>query len=112
MAHYAFLDENNKVIEVIVGKDEDDIETLPDEFSDWEEYYLTKRPEASDCKRTSYNTANNQHLGNGEPFRGNYAGIGYFYDATNDVFYPTMPEIDGKTFELDNSIWNWVEVTE
>lgn len=104
MAHYAFLDENNKVIEVIVGKDEDDIETLPDGFSDWEQYYLTKRPNASDCKRTSYNTLNNAHKLDGTAFRGNYAGIGYSYDETNDVFIAPQP-FDSWT--LNTSTWSW-----
>jgi len=112
MAHYAFLDENNKVIEVIVGKDEDDTDSLPEGFSDWEQYYLSKRDEASDCKRTSYNTSQNQYNGDGTAFRGNYAGIDFSYDSVNDVFIPPQPEENGKTFELDTSTWSWVEITE
>lgn len=81
MAHYAFLDENNIVTEVIVGRHE--YETV-DGISDWEEYYGNIRGQV--CKRTSYN-------GN---IRGVYAGIGYTYDAINDVFVapvePTEPE--------------------
>ena len=104
MAHYAFLDENNIVTEVIVGKNENDLATLPEGFDDWEQYYLTKRSAAYDCKRTSYNTINNQHLLNNTPFRGNYAGIGYIYDETNDVFYSPQPN---DSWILNTSIWIW-----
>ena len=104
MAHYAFLDENNIVIEVIVGKDEDDTETLPEGFTDWEQYYLTKRDLASDCKRTSYNTAQNQHSTGGTAFRGNYAGVGSVYDASNDVFYSPKPY---DSWILNTSKWIW-----
>jgi hypothetical protein len=41
--------------------------------------------------QTSYNTHGNQHP-EGRPLRGNYAGIGYTYDATNDVFVAPKPE--------------------
>ena len=88
MAHYAFI-KDNIVTEVITGKDE--TETAPDGFADWEEYYLTKRPGQDACKRTSYNTHANEHRLGGTPFRGNYAGKGYTYDSSNDVFYETQP---------------------
>jgi hypothetical protein len=71
MAHYAFL-YNNIVTEVIVGIDETElIEGLPPE-----EWYGNFRKQP--CVRTSYN-------GN---IRGKFAGIGDFYDATTDKFYP------------------------
>ena len=70
MAHYAFLNENNVVIEVITGIDETElIEGL-----DPETWYGNFRGQT--CKRTSYN--NN--------YRGVYAGIGYIYDAELDIF--------------------------
>jgi hypothetical protein len=75
MAHYAFLDENNIVTEVITGIDETElIEGL-----DTETWYGNFR--AQTCKRTSYN--NN--------IRKQYAGIGYTYDAVNDVFIEPQP---------------------
>ena len=75
MAHYAFLDENNLVTEVIVGIDETElIEGL-----DTETWYGNFRGQT--CKRTSYN--NN--------IRKQYAGIGYTYDAVNDVFIAPQP---------------------
>lgn len=80
MAHYAFLDENNVVVDVIVGRDESNM--------DWEGYYSLRRGLA--CKRTSYNTRGGISS-DGEPFRKNYAGIGYTYDAQRDAFIPPKP---------------------
>ena len=75
MAHYAFLDSNNIVTEVITGIDETElIEGL-----DPETWYGNFRGQT--CKRTSYN--NN--------IRKQYAGIGYTYDAVNDVFIRPQP---------------------
>ena len=95
MAHYAFLDDNNIVTEVIVGKDEG-------EGTDWEVYYGNFRGQT--CKRTSYNTSANAHSGEGTAFRGNYAGIGYTYDSTNDVFIAPKPY---SKWVLDEPTWSW-----
>ena len=76
MAHYAFLDENNIVTEVIVGVDE--TETI--DGLDTEIWYGNFRNQT--CKRTSYN-------GN---IRFNYAGIGYTYDSTRDAFIAPEPK--------------------
>ena len=87
MAHYAFLDENNIVTEVITGIDETElIEGL-----DTETWYGNFRGQV--CKRTSYN--NN--------IRKKYAGIGYTYDAINDVFIAPQPY---PSWTLDND-FNW-----
>jgi len=78
--------------------------------------------------QTSYNTHGNQHP-EGRPLRGNYAGIGYTYDRTNDVFYAAQPyaswlldqttwtwkapvamPTDGKQYKWDEATTNWVEV--
>lgn len=53
--------------------------------------------------QTSYNTHGNQHP-EGRPLRGNYAGIGYTYDATNDVFYAPKPS---DTAVLNETTWLW-----
>jgi hypothetical protein len=75
MAHYAFLDENNIVTEVITGIDEAElIEGL-----DTETWYGNFRGQV--CKRTSYNGS----------IRKNYAGIGFTYDAELDAFIPPKP---------------------
>ena len=102
MAHYAFINENNIVTEVIVGKDEDDLDTLPEGFADWEEWYADFRGQT--CKRTSYNTIANTHTGDGTPFRGNYAGIGFSYDEVNDVFLAPKPY---PSWVLNETTWTW-----
>jgi hypothetical protein len=81
MAHYAFLDENNIVTEVIVGKDESNF--------NWEQQYGMFRGQL--CKRTSFNTIGGIHKLGGTPFRKNYAGIGYTYDQTRDAFIAPKP---------------------
>lgn len=81
MAHYAFIDENNIVVEVIVGKNENE-GTL-----DWEKHYGDIK--GYRCRRTSYNTHGGRHLTGGIPFRKNYAGIGYIYDEIRDAFIPS-----------------------
>lgn len=76
MAHYAFLDENNIVTEVITGRNETEV---VEGISDWEAYYGEFRGQT--CVRTSYN-------GN---IRKNFAGIGFTYDAQRDAFIPPKP---------------------
>ena len=83
MAHYAFLNMQNIVTEVIVGKDETDGPT------NWEMHYGNIREQV--CKRTSYNTRGGVHSEGGVPFRKNYAGIGYSYDEVRDAFIPPKP---------------------
>jgi hypothetical protein len=114
MAHYAFLDENNTVTEVIVGIDETElIEGL-----DPETWYGNFRGQV--CKRTSYN-------GN---IRKNFASIGLQYDPVRDAFIPSKNyeswvldeetckwkapveyPIDGKDYHWDESTVSWVEDT-
>jgi hypothetical protein len=91
MAHYAILDENNVVTNVIVGRDEND-QTAG--VSDWEAYYAFKLGlPAEQVKRTSYNTLNGEHLLGGTAFRGTFASTGYTYDPDLDEFVaPPDPE--------------------
>lgn len=92
MAHYAFLDENNVVVEVIVGRDEGEGGV------DWEAYYARVRGvPSSRCKRTSYNTIDGVHRLGGTPYRGTYAGIGFRYDAEADRFVPPEPDASVAT---------------
>ena len=101
MAHYAFLNDNNIVTEVITGVDEDAKDTLPEGFDSWEAWYADFRGQT--CKRTSYNTVANSHTLDGTPFRGNYAGIGFTYDEDEDAFYPPQPF---PSWSLDeNYVW-------
>jgi hypothetical protein len=83
MAHYAFLDQSNIVIEVIVGKNENE------EGINWEQHYGNFRGQT--CKQTSYNTQGGVHLLGGTPFRKNYAGIGFQYDSQRDAFIAPKP---------------------
>lgn len=83
MAHYAFLDKNNVVVQVIVGKDENE------GIYDWEEFYGAEM--RLKCKRTSYNTVGGVHVNGGTPFRKNFASVGYTYDAVKDAFIPPKP---------------------
>lgn len=100
MAHYALLNEQNIVTQVIVGRDEAD---LPEGITSWEDYYGTVHGQT--CKRTSYNTHGNQHVTGGKPFRGNYAGIGYTYDETRDAFLAPQPF---PSWLLDDTTMSWV----
>jgi len=79
MPHFAKLDENNIVTAVFVGRVEDE----------GCEQKLSERT-GDVYKQTSYNTVAGQHP-EGRPFRKNYAGIGYQYDATRDAFIPPKP---------------------
>jgi hypothetical protein len=87
MAHYAFLDENNIVTEVIVGKDETE---LIDGLTP-EEWYGNYRGQT--CVRTSYNGK----------IRYNYAGIGYTYDPIDDAFIAPMPLCEHDSLTLTDA---------
>ena len=100
MAHYAFINENNIVDEVIVGRDEDD---LVEGVTSCEEYYAAQRP-GHRCLRTSYNTVAGAHTSGGTPFRGNYAGIGYSYEEALDAFIPPQPF---PSWTLNESTYSW-----
>lgn len=102
MAHYAFLDENNIVTHVIVGRDEGD---LPDGVTDWETYYGELMGQA--CKRTSYNSRGGVHSAGDVAFRYNYAGIGYEFDpdrGDDGAFIPTKPF---ESWVLDDTTCLW-----
>ena len=96
MAHYSFLNMQNIVTEVIVGKDETDGPT------NWEMHYGNIREQV--CKRTSYNTRGGVHSEGGTPFRKNYAGIGYTYDFARDAFIPPKP-FDSWTLNENSCLW-------
>jgi hypothetical protein len=121
MAHYALLDSNNIVVQVITGVDENVIQTDLDgtqvggSSEAWEKFYES-RPEFAGliCKRTSYN-------GN---IRANYAGIGFKYDQDFNVFIPPQPypswKLNYTTYQweapvakpetIEGYYWKWSEV--
>jgi len=88
MAHYAYLDDNNIVVAVTVGKDETELIN----GLDTETYYAQGTPYT--VKRTSYN--NN--------YRKNYAGIGYTYDEARDAFIAPKPY---ESWLLDEETCRW-----
>lgn len=100
MAHYAFIDENNIVVEVITGRNEDEV---VDGITDWEQWYGNYR--GLTCKQTSYNTFRGQHKNGGTPFRGNFAGIGYTYDAQLNAFIPPKKY---PSWILNTNTFDWV----
>jgi len=89
MAHYAYIDNNNIVVAITVGKDETElIDGL-----DTETYYAQGTPYA--VKRTSYNGK----------IRKNYAGIGFTYDAQRDAFIAPKPQ---NAVGLDEDTCQWI----
>ena len=91
MAHYAFLDNNNIVTEVIVGIDETElIENL-----DPETWYSNFRGQT--CKRTSYNSN----------IRYNYAGVSYSYDPVADAFIAPEPTCGHAELTLNKTNYKW-----
>jgi hypothetical protein len=117
MSHFAQIDENNIVTQVIVIE-QDVVDTgLFGDPASW--------------VQTSYNTYGGVHSQGGTPLRKNYAGIGYTYDSTRDAFIPpkpynswvlnedtclyeaptSMPD-DGKMYSWDEDTTSWVELTE
>jgi hypothetical protein len=120
MAHYAFLDENNIVTQVIVGVEENElIEGLDPEI-----WYGNFKGQV--CKRTSYNTVGNVHLSGGTPLRKNFASVGFIYDESWDAFRAPQPfpswKLDYETFtwippvpypELnEGDAWRWGEINQ
>jgi len=88
MSHYAKV-VNGKVTQVIVAEPEffkTFVDTSPGTWI-----------------ATSYNTYGNKHFAGGIPLRGNFAGVGYSYDATEDVFYAPQPY---PSWSLDEN-WLW-----
>jgi hypothetical protein len=89
MAHYAYLDENNIVVAVTVGKDE--TELIND--LDTETYYAQGTPYK--VKRTSYNAKT----------RKNYAAVGFTYDEVRDAFIAPKPD---NATGFDENTCRWI----
>jgi hypothetical protein len=130
MSHFAKLDENNVVVFVTVGRQEDD---------GLEEELIERTGDV--YRQTSYNTFGGVHYstdeeGNRVPsedqtkaLRKNYAGIGFTYDEERDAFIPPQPfeswvlndetclwespvpyPTDGAIYVWDEETVAWVEV--
>jgi len=121
MAHYALINSDNIVVQVITGVDENIIQTDLDgtqvggTSEAWEQFYATL-PWFSGliCKRTSYN----------RNIRANYAGVGFTYDPDFDVFIAPQPypswKLNYTSFQweapipmpgdIEDRIWKWSEI--
>lgn len=123
MAHYALIDANNIVVEVITGVDETVTQTDLDgtivggSAENWENFYASRIWfNGLKCKRTSYN----------HKIRKQYAGVGYTYDEINDVFItpqpfaswsldenfdwqPPTPKPEGMNWVWDEELGEWVD---
>ncbi len=127
MSHWAQLDDNNVVVQVIKGRQQ----------SDGMEEVFSERTRQT-WKQTSYNTRGGIHYTDGEPsadqtkaLRCNYAGIGFTYDEDRDAFIPPKPfdswvldeatclwvapvpyPEDGGEYTWDEETGDWVEVAD
>jgi hypothetical protein len=102
MAHFAQLDENNIVVYVVVGRQEDE----------GKENELSERT-GHIYKQTSYNTIGGIHYNpetnqpsedQSKAFRKNYAGLGYTYDQDRDAFIPPKP-FDSWSLDEESCLW-------
>ena len=96
MAHYALLNYNNIVTQVVTGKNEDE--------TDYNMELVYQDMFKQVCKRTSYNTQGGIHSNEDTPFRKNYAGVGYTYDANRDAFIPPKP-YESWTLNEASCLW-------
>lgn len=121
MAHFAQVDENNTVVQVLVVSD--------DQAHRGQDFLANDLGLGGNWIQTSYNTNAGVHANGGTPLRKNYAGIGYTYDASRDAFIPPKPfnswtlnedtclwdapvayPADGKVYRWDEDTTNWVEI--
>lgn len=123
MAHFAQIDENNVVVQVLVVSNEQE--------DRGQEFLADDLGLGGTWVKTSYNTQGGVHSLGGTPLRKNYAGIGYTYDSVRDAFIPPKPfnswvinessclweapvpyPTDGKMYTWDEDNLSWNEVTE
>lgn len=98
MSHWAEINQNNIVLRVTVGDNNE-----PDEGYQWLIDNL-----GGTWVKTSYNTFAGVHKEGGTPFRKNFAGIGFTYDSIRDAFIPQKPETGN--WELDEETCLWLEI--
>ena len=93
MAHFAKISEENEVLQVVVVDDKDVLNSEGVETESEGQQYLETHCNwpANLWIQTSYNTSMNMHALGGTPFRGNYAGVGYEWDAENNIFWEGKP---------------------
>lgn len=123
MAHWAEIDGDNIVTRVLV---------VADDKEDGQTFLAEDLGLGGTWKKTSYNTVGGVHTLGGTPFRKNFAGIGFTFDAAKDAFIPPkpfaswtlnattclweaptpMPVEEGKFFTWNEDTTSWDEVTE
>lgn len=96
MAHWAEIDENNIVVQVLVTDNNDP--------NGDEGYQFLLDNFGGTWLKTSYNTIGNIHLEGGTPFRKNFAGIGFTYDSERDAFIPPK-DFDSWILNEDTCQW-------
>ena len=128
MAHFVEIDASNIVLQVVVLDDKDTQDESGNELESVGAKYLSDGFGGT-WKKTSYNTHGGVHSLGGTPFRKNYAGIGYSYDAAKDAFIPPKPypswtlnedtcqwaaptakPDDGKRYEWNEGTTSWDEI--
>lgn len=96
MAHFAQIDENNIVVQVLVVGD--------DQEHRGQDFLASDLNLGGTWVKTSYNTHGGVHSNGGTPLRKNYAGIGYTYDAQRDAFIPPKP-FNSWLLNEDTCLW-------
>jgi len=105
MAHFAKLNEENIVVQVIkVNNNELIVDGNESEAQGIKFLNATYKVNNITWKQTSFNTKGGVHLLGGTPFRKNYGGIGYTYDETRDAFIPPKPF---NSWLLNETTCNW-----
>lgn len=122
MAHFASINSDNIVTQVLVVSDND--------APRGHDFLSKDLGLGGTWIQTSYNTRGGEHSNGGTPLRKNYAGIGYTYDSGRDAFIPPKPyaswvlnegtclwnapvayPTDNKMYRWDEDTTNWIEVT-
>lgn len=98
MAHFAEIDQDSKVIRVIVVPN--------DQEHRGQEFLADDLGLGGTWLKTSYNTNGGVHANGGTPYRKNYAGEGYTYDAGRDAFIPSQPDL---SWTLNEETCLWVD---
>jgi len=96
MSHFAEIDGEGTVLRVLVVAD--------DKESRGQEFLADDLGLGGTWKKTSYNTVGGVHSNGGTPFRKNFAGIGYKYDAAKDAFIPPKP-FESWILDEETCLW-------
>ena len=106
MAHFAKISDENIVLSVLTMDNHAMVNEEGQEVESLGQQWLQKHNNwpADKWIQTSYNTFQNVHSKGGTPFRGNYAGVGYTWDASNNIFWPPKP-YNSWVQDIPNAKW-------